>query len=47
VVVMTHSFQAPKFYGHLGYERKYAIEDRPLGHSDIVYVKPLPDGDAA
>jgi GNAT superfamily N-acetyltransferase len=47
VVVMTHSFQAPKFYGHLGYERKYAIEDRPRGCSDIVYVKLLADGDAA
>ena len=38
VVLLTHSFQAPGFYEHLGYERKYAIEGRPKGHSDIVYV---------
>ena len=38
---MTHSFQAPMFYERLGYERKYAIEDRPVGHSNIVYVKVL------
>jgi GNAT superfamily N-acetyltransferase len=41
VVLMTHSFQAPAFYEHLGYERRYAIEGRPKGHSDIVYVKLL------
>jgi len=41
VVLLTHSFQAPGFYEHLGYERKYAIEGRPKGHSDIVYVKLL------
>jgi GNAT superfamily N-acetyltransferase len=35
VVLLTHSFQAPRFYEHLGYERKYAIEGRPKGHSDI------------
>lgn len=41
VVLLTHSFQAPGFYEHLGYERKYAIEGRPKGHSDVVYVKLL------
>ena len=41
VVLLTHSFQAPKFYEHLGYNRKYAIEGRPRGHADIVYVKRL------
>jgi GNAT superfamily N-acetyltransferase len=41
VVLMTHSFQAPGFYAHLGYERKYAIEGRPKGYADIVYVKRL------
>ena len=45
VVLMTHSFQAPQFYEHLGYERKYAIQDRPRGYSDIVYVKRLNDND--
>jgi GNAT superfamily N-acetyltransferase len=41
VVLMTHSFQAPAFYERRGYERRYAIEGRPIGHSDIVYVKVL------
>ena len=41
VVLLTHSFQAPEFYEHLGYERKYAIEGRPRGYADIVYVKRL------
>lgn len=40
-VLLTHSFQAPGFYEHLGYERRYAIEGMPKGHSDIVYVKRL------
>lgn len=42
IVVMTHSFQAPDFYQHLGYERKYAIDGRPKGHADIVFIKRLP-----
>lgn len=41
VVLLTHSFQAPGFYEARGYERKYVIEERPAGHSDIVYVKLL------
>lgn len=41
VVLLTHSFQAPEFYERLGYERKYAIEGRPKGYADIVYVKRL------
>jgi len=41
VVLITHSFQAPEFYEHLGYERKYAIENRPKGYTDIVCVKRL------
>jgi len=41
VVLLTHSFQAPGFYEHLGYEQKYAIENRPRGYADIVYVKRL------
>jgi GNAT superfamily N-acetyltransferase len=43
VVLITHSFQAPEFYEHLGYERKYAIEGRPKGYADIVFVKRLSD----
>jgi GNAT superfamily N-acetyltransferase len=41
VVLTTHSFQAPEFYARLGYERKYAIEGRPRGHANIVFVKSL------
>ena len=41
VVVLTHSFQAPGFYEANGYERKYAIENLPTGHSDFIYVKAL------
>ena len=41
VVLLTHSFQAPEFYEHLGYERKCAIEGGPRGYADIVYVKRL------
>jgi len=41
MVLTTHSFQAPEFYERLGYERKYAIEGRPKGHSNIVFVKLL------
>jgi len=41
VVLATHSFQAPGFYERMGYERKYAIEGRPKGHADIIYIKRL------
>ena len=41
VVVATHSFQAPGFYQRMGYQRKYAIEGRPAGHSSIIYIKAL------
>jgi len=41
VVLATHSFQAPGFYERMGYERKYAIEGRPNGYADIIYVKAL------
>ncbi len=39
VVLSTHSFQAPGFCEHMGYERKDAIEGRPNGHSNVIYVK--------
>ena len=41
VVLLTHSFQAPQFYEHLGYDRQFEIEGRPRGYADIVYVKRL------
>jgi GNAT superfamily N-acetyltransferase len=45
VVLITHSFQAPQFYEHLGYDRKFEIEGRPRGYADIVYVKRLEGND--
>lgn len=41
VVLATHSFQAPGFYERMGYVRKYTIEGRPQGHTDVIYVKTL------
>jgi GNAT superfamily N-acetyltransferase len=43
VVLATHSFQAPGFYERMGYERKCAIEGRPRGYEDVIYVKVLDD----
>ena len=45
VVLLTHSFQAPQFYEHLGYDRQYDIEGRPQGYADIVYIKRLEGND--
>ena len=39
IVLATHSFQAPGFYERLGYQRRAAIEGRPRGFQDLVYVK--------
>lgn len=47
VVLATHSFQAPGFYERMGYQRKYAIEGRPQGHANIIYVKALQAGHGA
>jgi GNAT superfamily N-acetyltransferase len=47
VVLSTHSFQAPGFYESLGYERKYALEGRPQGHSQLIYSKRLQGKNAA
>jgi GNAT superfamily N-acetyltransferase len=41
VVLTTHSFQAPQFYERLGYQRIHAIEGRPKGHFNIVFIKSL------
>ncbi|OHX15247.1 GNAT family N-acetyltransferase [Chromobacterium amazonense] len=42
--VDTHSFQAPKFYESLGYQRFGELEDYPPGHSRIFYRKCLREG---
>lgn len=41
IVLATHDFQAPGFYERMGFERKYVIEGRPMGHVDIIYAKSL------
>ncbi len=46
IVLATHSFQAPGFYERIGYQRKYAIEENPEGHADIIYVKVFQDEDS-
>jgi GNAT superfamily N-acetyltransferase len=41
VRVNTHSFQAPDFYRHLGYEEIGYAEDTPLDHGEHFLVKRL------
>jgi GNAT superfamily N-acetyltransferase len=41
MIVSTHSFQAPAFYEHLGYERQCVVRNHPVGHSNIIYAKAL------
>jgi ribosomal protein S18 acetylase RimI-like enzyme len=43
IIVDTHTFQAPGFYEHLGYEREGVVRNHPVGHSNIFYTKELPD----
>jgi ribosomal protein S18 acetylase RimI-like enzyme len=40
--VNTHSFQAPDFYRHLGYEEIGYAEDTPLGYGEHFLLKRLP-----
>jgi GNAT superfamily N-acetyltransferase len=41
VVLSTHSFQAPGFYERMGYQPRYAVEGRPRGYSNILFLKSL------
>lgn len=41
LILATHSFQAPRFYERLGYQRICTVEDWPVVHSNTVYRKPL------
>lgn len=41
VVLSTHSFQSPRFYERLGYERQAVIRNQPQGHTNIVFAKKL------
>lgn len=39
VLLSSHSFQAPDFYARRGYAQVARVEDHPVGHSNIFYVK--------
>ena len=47
LILATHSFQAPQFYEARGYERLGAVDDWPVGHSNIFYRKALTRRDDA
>ena len=46
LIVSSHSFRAPGFYEHLGYEKHAVVLDHPVGHSNIFFVKALADSGA-
>jgi hypothetical protein len=37
----THTFQAPGFYGRLGYQRSGSWDDYPRGHGEVFFHKRL------
>ena len=41
VLLSTHTFQAPTFYAHRGYEPVARIDDHPPGHASLFFVKRL------
>jgi GNAT superfamily N-acetyltransferase len=42
----THSFQAPRFYERMGYERQAFVPDHPPGHASMIFAKRLQRDDA-
>jgi GNAT superfamily N-acetyltransferase len=46
IFVDTHSFQAPGFYEHMGYERQAVVRDHPVGHASVLFGKRLQHKDA-
>jgi ribosomal protein S18 acetylase RimI-like enzyme len=47
VLLSTHSFQAPRFYERLGYQRQASIQGYPKGHAHVFYLKKLVRDDEA
>lgn len=45
-IVASHSFQAPAFYGKLGYKMEAEVRNYPVGHSNIFFSKVLTRNDA-
>lgn len=41
VFLATHSFQAPRFYERMGYERQSILQDHPVGHTSLIFAKRL------
>jgi RimJ/RimL family protein N-acetyltransferase len=41
VLLASHSFQAPGFYARKGYEEVARLDDHPVGHASLFFVKRL------
>lgn len=41
VFLTTHSFQAPRFYERMGYQRRAFVQDHPVGHASMTFAKRL------
>jgi hypothetical protein len=46
MLLSSHSFQAPSFYEHMGFEQQALVVDHPPGHANIVFAKRLQGHDA-
>ena len=46
IVLETHDFQAPEFYGRLGFKVTGRVDGYPHGHAYLTMVKQLPSRDA-
>jgi len=44
IVLSTHSFQAPRFYERMGFEKSAEVAGHPVGHSNIWFTKALVNG---
>jgi ribosomal protein S18 acetylase RimI-like enzyme len=41
MLLSSHSFQAPGFYEHMGFEQQAVVVDHPPGHTNILFAKRL------